>query len=141
MLVTFFIAFTWNIVSQPLLPSSLESNLMQLVLLLKLMPLYTVSFSVTSYTLLIHVLIFSLFLVLFPIYAKPHEIHWKETKRILWCVWGTVQFGIHYNSMGTPLLVCLTDLDWVDDPDDRKYIAGYVFSLGLGPITWAYKKQ
>jgi hypothetical protein len=38
-------------------------------------------------------------------------------------------------------LVGFTDLDWVDDPDDRKSTAGYVFSLGLGPVTWAYKKQ
>ncbi|WP_250520822.1 Ty1/Copia family ribonuclease HI, partial [Caballeronia sp. AAUFL_F2_KS46] len=27
------------------------------------------------------------------------------------------------------------------DPDDRKSTAGYVFTLGLGPITWACKKQ
>jgi hypothetical protein len=39
------------------------------------------------------------------------------------------------------LLVGFTDLDWADDPDDRKSTAGYVLSLGLGPITWAYKKQ
>jgi hypothetical protein len=71
----------------------------------------------------------------------PHEIHWKEYKRILLYVRGTIQFRIHYSSGGTPLLVGFTDSDWVDDPDDRKSTAGYVFSLGLGPITWAYKKQ
>jgi hypothetical protein len=48
----------------------------------------------------------------------PHEIHWKEAKRILWYVQGTVQFEIHYSSGGTPLLVGFTDSDWVDDPDD-----------------------
>ena len=42
---------------------------------------------------------------------------------------------------GEPLLVGFTDSDWVGDPDDRKAIAGYVFSLGSGPITWACKKQ
>jgi hypothetical protein len=36
-------AFTWMILNQPLLPSSLESNLLPLVLLLKLMPLCTIS--------------------------------------------------------------------------------------------------
>jgi hypothetical protein len=38
-------------------------------------------------------------------------------------------------------LVGFTDSDWVGDPDDRKSTAGYVFSLGSGPVTWACKKQ
>eukprot|EP00253_Pinus_taeda_P027179 PITA_27179 len=41
----------------------------------------------------------------------------------------------------TPLLVGFTDSDWAGDPDDRKSTAGYVFTLGSGPITWACKKQ
>eukprot|EP00253_Pinus_taeda_P032215 PITA_32215 len=41
----------------------------------------------------------------------------------------------------SPLLVSFTNSDWVGDPDDRKSIAGYVFTLGFGPITWACKKQ
>jgi hypothetical protein len=65
----------------------------------------------------------------------PHEIHWKAAKRILRYVCGTVQFGIRYISGGTPLLVGFTDSNWVGDPDDRKSTAGYVFSLGSGPVT------
>jgi hypothetical protein len=38
---------------------------------------------------------------------------------------------------GTPLLVGFTDSNWVDNPDDQKSIAGYVFILGLRPVTWA----
>jgi hypothetical protein len=38
-------------------------------------------------------------------------------------------------------LVGFTDSDWVGDPDDQKSTAGYVFSLGSGPVTWACKKQ
>jgi hypothetical protein len=60
----------------------------------------------------------------------PHESHWKTTKRILRYVCGIVQFGIHYISRGTPLLVGFTDSYWVDNPDDRKSTAGYFFSLG-----------
>jgi hypothetical protein len=71
----------------------------------------------------------------------PHEIHWKESKRILRYIHGTVQFGIHYSSEGTPLLVGFADLDWASDPDDRKSTACYLFSLGSRPVTWAYKKQ
>jgi hypothetical protein len=49
----------------------------------------------------------------------PHEIHWKLAKMILRYFHGTVKFGIHYSSGGTPLLFGFTDLDWADDPDDR----------------------
>ena len=71
----------------------------------------------------------------------PHESHWKATKRILRYIRGTVQFGIHYSTGATLLLVGFTDSDWAGDPDDRKSTAGYVFTLGSGPITWACKKQ
>eukprot|EP00253_Pinus_taeda_P013552 PITA_13552 len=50
-------------------------------------------------------------------------------------------FGIHYSAKATPLLVGFTDSDWAGDADDRKSTAGYVFTLGSGPITWACKKQ
>jgi hypothetical protein len=42
---------------------------------------------------------------------------------------------------GTPLLVGFTDLNWVSNTGDWKSTASYVFSLGSGPVTWAYKKQ
>eukprot|EP00253_Pinus_taeda_P018674 PITA_18674 len=41
----------------------------------------------------------------------------------------------------SPLLVGFTDSDWSGDLDDQKSTAGYVFTLGSGPITWACKKQ
>eukprot|EP00253_Pinus_taeda_P022201 PITA_22201 len=45
------------------------------------------------------------------------------------------------NAKTSPLLVGFTDSNWVGDSDDRKSTAGYVFTLGSGPITWGYKKQ
>ena len=39
------------------------------------------------------------------------------------------------------MLIGFTDSDWASDPDDRKSTAGYVFTLGLGTITWSCKKQ
>eukprot|EP00253_Pinus_taeda_P011391 PITA_11391 len=72
---------------------------------------------------------------------NPRESHWKAAKRILRYVRGTIQFGIHYSAKATPLLVGFTDSDWAGDPDDRKSTAGYVFTLGSGPITWACKKH
>ena len=50
-------------------------------------------------------------------------------------VWDSLQYR------GEPLLVGFIDSDWADDPDDRKSVAGYVFSLGSGPVTWACMKQ
>eukprot|EP00253_Pinus_taeda_P002066 PITA_02066 len=72
---------------------------------------------------------------------NPHESHWKAAKRILRYVRGIVQFGIHYNAKASPLLVGFIDSDWASDTDDQKSTAGYVFTLGSGPITWACKKQ
>jgi hypothetical protein len=54
---------------------------------------------------------------------------------------GTIQFRIHYNSGGTPLLVGFTDLDWATTLMIKIYTAGYVFSLGSDLVTWACKKQ
>eukprot|EP00253_Pinus_taeda_P028606 PITA_28606 len=45
------------------------------------------------------------------------------------------------NAEASPLLVGFTDSDWAGDPNDRKSTTGYVFTLSLGPITWACKKQ
>eukprot|EP00253_Pinus_taeda_P008015 PITA_08015 len=45
------------------------------------------------------------------------------------------------NAEASPLLVGFTNSDWAGDPNDRKSTAGYVFTLGPGPITWACKKQ
>eukprot|EP00253_Pinus_taeda_P032468 PITA_32468 len=45
------------------------------------------------------------------------------------------------NAETSPLLVGFTDSDWAGDPNDRKSTAGYVFTLGSGPITWACKKK
>eukprot|EP00253_Pinus_taeda_P016443 PITA_16443 len=44
-------------------------------------------------------------------------------------------------SEASPLLVGFTDSYWAGDPNVRKSIAGYVFTLGSRPITWACKKQ
>eukprot|EP00253_Pinus_taeda_P007125 PITA_07125 len=45
------------------------------------------------------------------------------------------------NAEAYPLLVGFTNSDWAGDPDDQKSTAGYAFTLGSGPITWACKKE
>eukprot|EP00253_Pinus_taeda_P016351 PITA_16351 len=46
-----------------------------------------------------------------------------------------------FNVEASPLLVGFIDSDWAGDSDDQKSTAGYVFTLGSRPITWACKKQ
>ena len=66
---------------------------------------------------------------------NSHESQWKAAKIIVRYIQGTIKFGIHYSTGGTPLLVGFTDLDWVSNFDDQKSSIGYVFSMGYGPVT------
>ena len=50
-------------------------------------------------------------------------------------VWEPVQYR------GNSTIGCFVDSNLVGDPDDQNYTIGYVFTHGLGPITWVYKKQ
>ena len=72
---------------------------------------------------------------------QPHDIHWKEAKRILQYIQGTRTYGIHYAADSELELVGYTDFEWVGDSIDRKSTFGYVFMFGGGPIFWSSKKQ
>eukprot|EP00253_Pinus_taeda_P016265 PITA_16265 len=54
-----------------------------------------------------------------------------------------ISFAVSYISrfISDPILSGHTDSDWAGLVDDRKSIAGYVFSLGSGAVTWTSKKQ
>ena len=67
---------------------------------------------------------------------EPHEIHWKDAKRILHYVQGTKHFGIHYVASSPIELVGFIDSDSAGDSIDRKTTSGYVFMLSHGPIFW-----
>eukprot|EP00253_Pinus_taeda_P011929 PITA_11929 len=72
---------------------------------------------------------------------RPKEAHWQATKRILRYVKGTKIFGILYTFSESSDLVGYTDNDWAGSMDDRKSTSGYLFHMGLGAISWAFKKQ
>jgi hypothetical protein len=72
---------------------------------------------------------------------EPHELHWKDAKRILRYVQGTITFGIHYGADSTLYLIGFTDSDWAGDNIDRKSTSGYSLSLGFEPICWSSKKK
>ena len=71
---------------------------------------------------------------------QPHEIHWREAKRILNFVQGTRTHEIFYKAKSDLDLVGFTDSDWAGDSIDRKSTSGYVFMLTKGPISWSSKK-
>ena len=72
---------------------------------------------------------------------QPHEIHWRESKRILNFVQGTRTHGIFYKVKSDLDLIGFTDSDWAGDNTDQKSTLGYVFILAEGPISWSSKKQ
>jgi hypothetical protein len=54
---------------------------------------------------------------------------------------GTLDFGILYSRSKYPRLCGYTDSDWAGSIDDKKSISRYVFSLGMGAVTWTSKKK
>ena len=72
---------------------------------------------------------------------QPHEIHWKETKRILKFVQGTKTHGIFYKAKYDLDLIGFTNSDWEGDNTNQKSTLGYVFMLTEGPINWSIKKK
>ena len=72
---------------------------------------------------------------------QPHDIHWKETKRILQYIQGTRSYDIHYVADSELELVGFTYSDWVGDTIDRNSNYRYVFMFVGGPIFWSNKNQ
>ena len=69
----------------------------------------------------------------------PHDLHWKEAKRILQYIQGTRTYDIHYAVDSELELVGYADFDWVGDSIDQKSTYRYVFMFGSGPIFWSNK--
>eukprot|EP00253_Pinus_taeda_P028041 PITA_28041 len=78
----------------------------------------------------------SICLVLSVVVSFKWEVHQMGVKSVF--LHGDLHEEIY---MEQPLGFIQTDSSVVGDPDDRKFTASYVFTLGFGPITWACKKQ
>jgi hypothetical protein len=70
----------------------------------------------------------------------PHELHWKDVKKILQLVKKTNIFGIHYASRCILDLYGYTDSNWVHDATYCKYTLGYFLNIGSSLIFWSNKK-
>jgi len=54
---------------------------------------------------------------------------------------GKRRYGISYSPFENFKLIGYNDSDWAGSVDDNKSTSGYVFHLGSGAISWAFKKQ
>ena len=73
--------------------------------------------------------------------AKPLEIHWIATKKVLRYLKGTVNFDIMYTNNCDVELTGYSDSNWAGNTDDRKSTSGYEFNIGIGIVSWSSKKQ
>ena len=71
----------------------------------------------------------------------PRDIHLDCAKRILRYVRGTMGYGILHKAAIPIQLDGYTDADWAGYKADRRSTSGFVFSLGIGAISWSSKKQ
>ena len=72
---------------------------------------------------------------------SPKDSHWRDGKRILRYIVGTIIHGLWYTSSEDNVLIGYIDSDFANSIDDIKCTSGYVFLLGKSMISWASKKQ
>ncbi|KAI0523201.1 hypothetical protein KFK09_005595 [Dendrobium nobile] len=71
---------------------------------------------------------------------QPTEQNFKDLKRLLRYINGTLSFGLPI-SIGNLELHSYSDADWASDTTDRKSISGFCTFLGPNLISWTVKKQ
>ncbi|XP_052735485.1 secreted RxLR effector protein 161-like [Vigna angularis] len=67
--------------------------------------------------------------------------HWKELKRILRYVKGTMSIRLWYTKSDNYRLSKYLDNDWCGDVNDRNSTVCYVFIVGDTTFTWLSRKQ
>ena len=66
--------------------------------------------------------------------------HWHALERVMRYLVGTMSYGIHY--FGHPaVLEGYSDSNWISDADELYATSGYIFTLGVGAISWRSCKQ
>jgi transposase InsO family protein len=73
--------------------------------------------------------------------SNPGRQHWRAAKRVVRYLKGTRDYSLVLGGKENIRLTGYTDADWANDPDRRRSISGYLFTLGGGVISWSSRKQ
>ena len=73
--------------------------------------------------------------------ANPKESHITVVKRIIRYVNGTTDYGIWFSKDTNFVLARFSDVDWVENANDRKITTSGCFYLGNNLVSWYNKKQ
>nr|GEU45217.1 zinc finger, CCHC-type [Tanacetum cinerariifolium] len=72
--------------------------------------------------------------------SNPSRHHWKAITREFKYLRGTMNYGLSF--IGYPsMLEAYSDASWINHVEDSSSTSGWVFLLGGGAISWAFKKQ
>jgi len=71
---------------------------------------------------------------------KPGITHVNAVKRLMKYLQGTKSHRLVFKKSDKNLTGHV-DADWGNDPNDRRSVTGYIFTLGSGPISWKTRKQ
>ena len=72
--------------------------------------------------------------------SKPSEFHWKAVARVLGYLKKTKDLSLTYYNYPA-VLEGYCDASWITNMGDNKSTSGWIFTLGGGAISWAFKKQ
>ncbi|GJX23982.1 zinc finger, CCHC-type containing protein [Tanacetum coccineum] len=72
--------------------------------------------------------------------SNPSRLYWHAITRVFKYLKGTMNYGLSY--VGYPsVLKGYSDASWINHVEDSSSTSGWVFLLGGGAISWAFKKQ
>nr|GEV69209.1 zinc finger, CCHC-type [Tanacetum cinerariifolium] len=72
--------------------------------------------------------------------SNPSRQHWQAITRVFKYLKGTMNYGLSY--VGYPsVLKAYSDASWINHVEDSSTTSKWVFLLGGGAISWAFKKQ
>jgi hypothetical protein len=73
--------------------------------------------------------------------SAPGPEHLNALKYTFHYLAGTTDFALHYDGKRPLEFVGYVDSDWASDPNGRRSVSGYAFTLGGNLISWSAKKQ
>nr|GEY55643.1 zinc finger, CCHC-type [Tanacetum cinerariifolium] len=72
--------------------------------------------------------------------SNPSTLHWQAIQRVLKYLKKTIDYRLIYTGY-LSVLEGYTDASWISNTKDNSFTSGWVFLLGGGAISWAFKKQ